>query len=182
MLTITPRPASVIAPAAYLAPSIVPITLIARTRSISSAGIASIGLKCTIAALLMRISSWPKRWTVAATTRSQSASERTSSFSKTALSPISAAVSRPLSSMTSHSTTLAPSAANSRAVAAPIPCAAPVIIATLPASLATQFLLFSVWDAAGQATFCSNGADKVPRVTWVPLTRFWNSSARARGL
>ena len=46
-----------------------------------------------------------------------------------------AATALPAASSTSVTTTVAPSAASLRAVAAPIPCAAPVITATRPAIL-----------------------------------------------
>ena len=63
--------------------------------------------------------------------RSQCSSLVTSSLWKRAFSPISAARAVPSASSISVKTTLAPSAANSLAVAAPIPDDAPVKMATL---------------------------------------------------
>ena len=142
---ITPRPALVITGAICLAPSIVPITLIDSTRSASSTFNSSIAVKWTTAALLMRMSTAPNASVAVATIAAQSASERTSSFEKRAAAPISAASAWPLSSTTSPITTFAPSAANRRAVAAPMPCEPPVTIAALPFNRPKNSLLEIAW-------------------------------------
>src|SRR5215469_18540086 len=72
---------------------------------------------------------------VAATTVAQLSSLVTSSGSNRAAAPIAAATSPPSRSSTSAITTLAPSRAKRRAVAAPMPDAAPETIATLFANL-----------------------------------------------
>ena len=72
---------------------------------------------------------------LAATTAAQLSSLVTSSGSNRAEAPIASATRRPSSSSTSAITTLAPSRANMRAVAAPMPDAAPEMMATLSASL-----------------------------------------------
>src|SRR5262249_52722153 len=86
-------------------------------------------------ALLTSTSSLPKCRVVAATTVAQLSSLVTSSGSNRAAAPIASATCRPSCSNTSAITTLAPSRANMRAVAAPMPDAAPEMMATLPASL-----------------------------------------------
>src|SRR4029077_12508625 len=86
-------------------------------------------------ALLTSTSSLPKCRVVAATTAAQSSSLVTSSGSKRAEAPMASATCRASCSSTSAMTTLAPSRANMRAVAAPMPDAAPEMMATLPASL-----------------------------------------------
>src|ERR1700757_4191749 len=86
-------------------------------------------------ALLTRTSSLPNCPVVAATTAAQLSSLVTSSGSNRAAAPIASATCRPSCSSTSAITTFAPSRANKRAVAAPMPDAAPEMTATLPASL-----------------------------------------------
>src|SRR5712671_5714217 len=86
-------------------------------------------------ALLTSTSSLPKCLVVAATTAAQLSSLVTSSGSNRAEAPIASATCRPSCSSTSAITTLAPSRANMRAVAVPMPDAAPEMMATLSASL-----------------------------------------------
>src|SRR4030095_3651930 len=77
----------------------------------------------------------PKRWTAWRTMRSTSPEMETSHFTKLVgtlvCRLISAATPSPKSTETSASTTLIPDCANARAVARPIPEAAPVTRATL---------------------------------------------------
>src|SRR5437867_3828963 len=86
-------------------------------------------------ALLTSTSSLPKCLVVAATTAAQLSSLVTSSGSNRAEAPMASATCLPSCSSTSPITTLAPSRANMRAVAAPMPDAAPEMMATLPVSL-----------------------------------------------
>src|SRR5215475_3855406 len=86
-------------------------------------------------ALLNMTSRPPNTCTQVATARSTSASLETSVGTNAARSPSSEASRPPRAASTSARITLAPSAANSRAVASPIPLAAPVITARLPSSL-----------------------------------------------
>src|SRR5215472_11109022 len=131
-------------------------------------------------ALLTSTSSLPKCRVVLATTAAQLSSLVTSSGSYRAEAPIASATWRPSCSSTSAMTTLAPSRANICAVAAPMPDAAPDMIATLVASLITllplpervPFQFVSVManpravegllDAtvSGLDDLCGNGADK----------------------
>ena len=79
----------------------------------------------------------PKRSTIIAAMACQAASSVTSSWWNNAVppaAPISSATAAP-SASTSATTTLAPSRANRRAMAAPMPLAAPVTMATLFSSL-----------------------------------------------
>ncbi len=88
-------------------------------------------------ALFTRMSSLPKRAMVVWTTWRQSSSLVTSVRTNRASPPaavISAARRVPSSSRRSAMTTLAPSRANNRASSAPMPCAAPLMMATLPAT------------------------------------------------
>src|SRR5215831_5546489 len=101
-------------------------------------------------ALLTSTSSLPKCLVVAATTADQLSSLVTSSGSKRDAAPMPSATCRPSCSSTSPITTLAPSRANMRAVAAPIPDAAPEMMATLPASLIGVLLCFVWRSAAGE--------------------------------
>src|SRR5215471_3594217 len=101
-------------------------------------------------ALLTSTSSLPKCRVVAATAAAQLSSWVTSSASNRAEAPISAATCWPSCSNMSPITTLAPSRANIRAVAAPIPDAAPEMMAILPASLIGVLLCFVWRSAAGE--------------------------------
>src|SRR6185437_8201637 len=86
-------------------------------------------------ALLTRQSSRPKRSTACAIIRSTSASTVTSVRMKLPLSPRVRASLSPRSRRRSAITTLAPSLTKISAVRAPMPLAAPVTTATLPASI-----------------------------------------------
>ena len=86
-------------------------------------------------ALLNMQSSRPKRSTARSTSAAISASCMTSARANTALPPSNRASRSPRSADRPAMTTRAPSAANSRAVASPMPLVAPVMIATLPSSL-----------------------------------------------
>src|SRR6266446_5928667 len=101
-------------------------------------------------ALLTSTSSLPKCRVVAATTAAQLSSFVTSSGSNRAEAPMASATCRPSCSSTSAITTLAPSRANRRAVAAPMPDAAPEMMATLPASLIVSSLWFECCSTAGE--------------------------------
>src|SRR5438132_10986102 len=101
-------------------------------------------------ALLTSTSSLPKCRVVAATTAAQLSSLVTSSGSNRAEAPIPSATCRPSCSSTSAITTLAPSRANRRAVAAPMPDAAPDMMATLPASLMAVLPLPQWCSTAGE--------------------------------
>src|SRR5215472_2379781 len=92
-------------------------------------------------ALLTSTSSLPKCLVVAATTAAQLSSLVTSSGPKRAAAPMASATWRPSCSSRSAITTLAPSRANIRAVAAPMPDAEPEMTATLFASLIGVLLL-----------------------------------------
>src|SRR5499425_995965 len=89
-------------------------------------------------ALFTRMSRRPYAPTVVLTASCQSSSLATSSLTNCALPPsalIFSATARPSASITSATTTMAPSRAKMMASLSPIPWAAPVIIATLPPSL-----------------------------------------------
>src|SRR4051794_12898794 len=135
MFTIDPPPASAIAVRTARIPSITPSRFTARIRRWSSRDTSSSSVGGTaMPALFTRTSSFPNAATVARTARSHCSGSVTSSgATMAAVTPISPTTVRALSYCTSATTTLAPSAANRRASAAPWPCAAPVISATLPA-------------------------------------------------
>src|SRR6266436_3636636 len=101
-------------------------------------------------ALLTSTSSLPKCLVVAATTAAQPSSLVTSSGSNRAAAPMAPATCRPSCSSMSAITTLAPSRANRRAVAAPMPDAAPDMMATLPASLIAVLPLPQWCSTAGE--------------------------------
>src|SRR6185437_2371836 len=85
-------------------------------------------------ALFTRMSSLPYAASVASISRAHSSSLVTSICTKRASPPdlrMSAATLSPMSARISATTTLAPSLANSRASASPMPCPPPVTIATL---------------------------------------------------
>src|SRR5581483_11453282 len=83
-------------------------------------------------ALLTSTVTGPNVASASVTTRRQSANDVTSALMNRALSPSSAAIFSPSSSLTSVMITHAPSATKRRAWASPIPCAAPVTMATFP--------------------------------------------------
>src|SRR5215472_14260081 len=101
-------------------------------------------------ALLTSTSSLPKCLVVAATTADQLSSLVTSSGSNRAAAPMPSATCRPSCSSTSPITTVAPSRANMRAVAAPMPDAAPEMMATLPASLMIVLPCYDWYSAASE--------------------------------
>src|SRR5271163_2130064 len=95
-----------------------------------------------IAALLCRMSSLPKCRTVASTRSLMEATSPASYASASVCAPMLSATSLACGKLMSATTTRAPSDANRRAVALPIPPAPPVTIATLSSSLRiarTQF-------------------------------------------
>src|SRR5271169_2825055 len=106
-------------------------------------------------ALFISTSSLPKCRVVAATTAAQPSSLVTSSGSNRAGAPMASATCRPSRSSTSAITTLAPSRANMRAVAAPMPDAAPEMMATLFASLMVSPLLLPCPYCLAAARFCA---------------------------
>jgi hypothetical protein len=149
MLTIAPRPAAIIGGRAYLAINIIEVTLtrIARSQASGSASTASPAGPVT-PTLLTRMSSPPKASSVRSTARQHDSAPATFA-STTIASPPSWSTIRPVSSAQSRrssiSATRAPSRAKTIAVARPLPTIgpsgpagrepAPVMIATLPASL-----------------------------------------------
>src|SRR5262245_54258614 len=111
-------------------------TLTANTRSNSASVTSSIGLlRCVVPALLMTISTRPKRLRVASTALSTSAAMETSHFTTRAELPISALTLCAPCSLRSAIVTSAPSRANIRAISAPNPEAPPVTSATLSSNL-----------------------------------------------
>src|SRR5215469_14675698 len=134
-LTIEPPPDCFIASTACFVPRNTPREFTAISRSHASVSSMSATALPLMPALLTRISSLPCFCTVAATTAFQSSSFVTSRRMNSAVPlarVISAATWRPSSSSMSATTTFAPSLAKRRAVAAPMPEAAPVTIATFP--------------------------------------------------
>src|SRR6266481_4943817 len=122
-------------------------------------------------ALLTSTSSLPKCLVVAVTTAAQSSSLVTSSGSNRAEAPMASAYWRPSCSSTSAITTLAPSRANRRAVAAPMPDAAPEMMATLPASL-IAVLPFALKGAQRPEKFGRRFWAKAHTASWWSLERF----------
>src|SRR5271166_3813676 len=114
-----------------------PATLTARNRAASSASAATSGRSAKWAALLTRMSSWPKRSTVSATIRSQSAATPTSAaIARTAepvASSISAAAWASVASVRPAMARRAPWRAKARAIPKPTPAPPPVTTTTLPA-------------------------------------------------
>src|SRR5512142_2789084 len=135
-----PPPARSIAGMAYLQPRKTPLRLTRITSShvssvVSVTDPSSAG---NMPALLKRTSSVPYLFSAAAIIASTSRASDTSAWTNSALPPafsISATVSRPAASLTSATTTFAPSRANRRADSRPMPLPAPVMTATLPESL-----------------------------------------------
>src|SRR5271157_2815960 len=135
-LTIEPPPVAFIARTASRQPKKVPSTLTAWTLRQSASVSVSILPFVPTPALLTRMSSRPNVSTTASTTSRQRASSVTSCMRVRSASGPRAA--RPCS-LRSVAATFAPSARNSAAVARPMPDAAPVMSATLPASRPALF-------------------------------------------
>src|ERR1700744_3700987 len=129
-LTIEPPPLCFIARTASRQPRNAPSALIALTLRQSSSVVVSILPRTATPALLTRISSRPNAARTASTTARQRASSVTSCASVRSASAPS--VFKPVS-LRPVTTTVAPSAWNRAAVARPMPDAAPVMSATLPA-------------------------------------------------
>src|SRR3954452_20403783 len=134
ILTIEPPPVLAICSAASLVPRKTLVWLTAMMRFHPSNPSGSPTELPEIPALLTRMSRLPQVSTVLPISASQSGSLVTSIVAEVASPPparISAATASACSWRISATTTLAPSWAKSRASASPIPCAAPVTIATL---------------------------------------------------
>src|SRR5438552_16454469 len=135
-----PPPARSIAGIACLQPKNTPFRFTRITRSQVSSFVSrtepSAGGK--MPALLKRTSSLPHAFSAAATIPSASLSSETSACTNRAFppaAPISSATPRPAASLTSATTTRAPSRANRSADSRPMPPPAPVMTATLSSSL-----------------------------------------------
>src|SRR2546421_2027215 len=127
-LTIRPYPASRIGFSTAFIIRNRPSRLTDMIRRHSSKVISSQGVNGTIAATLASTSTFPWRESASATMRCASSGFEMSASTATPSTP--AAVRSAPSPCTSAATTLAPSAASLSATAFPIPCAAPVTIAT----------------------------------------------------
>src|SRR5215472_2017032 len=138
MLTMAPPPILRICGTAYFIPRKTPRALTPMICSQAAVSNRSSTALPLIPALLTRMSSRPNSATVASTTACQLASSVTSRWWKRAV-PLAATISAttllPSSSSRSATTTVARSRAKMRAMLAPMPDAAPVISATLSASL-----------------------------------------------
>src|SRR3954453_7747246 len=131
MLTIEPPPAGRITRTACLQPKNGPFRLTARIRSSCCSVVSASSCSICTAALLTITCRRPCRSTARATRAATSASRETSACM---YSPIPDIVSAPAPSSTSHPSTSAPSAANSRAIAWPRPEPTPVTTALRPSS------------------------------------------------
>ena len=124
-------------------PRYAPRTLTAKMRSRVDTLDSSRGSNTRIPALLTSTSTVPNLSAAALRAVAQSASDVTSCFTNRASLPSSAAVCRPSSALKSVRTTFAPSSTKTRAASAPCPPAAPVTIATFPASIPDKKLLLA---------------------------------------
>ncbi len=136
VLMMLPEPCAFMIGAACLMPMKTLRSSTSIVRSYSSTGMSSIGPTVpTMPALLKMQSSRPYSFIARPIAARMSSSVATSVRWYTALEPSSAASRAPASSWMSATTMRAPSAANSRTVASPMPLAPPVITAALPSSL-----------------------------------------------
>src|ERR1700722_11353144 len=174
-LTIDPPPVCFIASTACLVPRNTPREFTAISLSQASLSSMSDTALPLMPALFTRMSSLPYFCTVASTTAFQSASLVTSRRMNSAVPlarVMSAATCWPSSSNMSAITTLAPSFANRRAVATPIPDAAPLMIATFPSrriisppepnvahQAATSTLAWRVWWVLDDERWQEQGED-----------------------
>ena len=129
---IDPPPALVIGPVRARMPRNVPRTLTARHPSKAAVSMSARWANGMMAALLTSTLAGPNRVSVDSTKRAQLSSSVTSSPPNVTPSPISSASARPSSSRRSPMTTVAPSAAKRRAIAAPILREPPATTATRP--------------------------------------------------
>src|SRR3954452_11362916 len=152
VLTMTPPPWSTISGMTALAHRYTPFRLVAISASQASSSISTTEPRAPYPALLTRISIRPWRAAAAATPAVTSAARETSITTAVARSPISRATRSTAAPSRSAMTTSAPSAANSEAVARPMPLAPPVIRATLLARRMRWILALQVRAAGlGQA-------------------------------
>lgn len=133
-MTIEPARCALIAGATARMPRNTPTTFTSSTRRKSSSEVSASGAARKIPALLSSTSMRPCVSSVQATAARQSSSLLTSCARALARSPSSACRRPAPSPSASVSSTSAPSSAKRRAVAAPMPPAAPVINATFPSS------------------------------------------------
>src|SRR5579859_1967403 len=166
MLTIEPPPLSRIAGAQCFMPSIAPVRFTASVRFQASRVVAAIPCRAIVPALLMRMCSPPYSRCAAATASIQLFSSATSCSRKSALAPLFSSRARsaaPAAASTSVRTRSAPSPAKSSASAVPWPPAAPVINATLPASLGIASSIKSFCDGFGNGFEGGNRSDDLAR-------------------
>src|SRR5579883_2051039 len=137
MLTIAPWPASIIAGRTARVQRQTPSRSTDMHR-VQSSSVASSGFRKTLTpALLTRTLGAPNAARAASYIAATDASSVTSVSTKTVSAPRAAslaAMAEPVAGLISATTTRAPSLAKQPAIAAPIPCPAPVTIATLPAN------------------------------------------------
>ena len=145
MLMMDPPPLSIILRAAAMEPKKGPLRMVETTSSKSSSVTSKKGPKRVRAALLTRTSRRPKRRQTASTMPSKSCLEPMSAWKRSAAPPASdtcrTVCSAPSGSVLKLTATRAPSAPSPMARPRPMPLLAPVIRATLPASLLPMEIL-----------------------------------------
>src|SRR5437016_2202326 len=144
------------------------------TRQNSSSGASTTVLSCGVEppALLCSTSRRPNVSSVVRIAAWRLDSSVTSVRMTIAPLPARCAVSSPAAAAMSATTTLAPSRANSTAVARPIPVAAPVMKATVPANRAMQFPLSHQQERTGTAArmYCSVAGRSARLISSMPCS------------
>src|SRR5215468_2430069 len=182
MLMMDPPPARRIAGMAVLLPRKTPVALISMTRCHSSTGVSSTLPWPLTPALLTRMCNAPKWSSAVATACCQSASRVTSRRTNTASPPaarMSASTFRPSASRMSPMTTFAPSWANRHASTAPIPRAAPLINATLPANRIATLHSQGLCSGSQSYGYCrrSLGTAQAPDGDYCNNVHLWHNRA-----
>src|SRR5690606_34674954 len=164
MLTMAPPPLASIAGSSYFIEYITPCRLTSMTRCQSASGYSAVGWEGPpIPALFTARCRPPKRSTVAWTMRSTAAASATSSWNASvSASPSRAASACAAAPSWSAITTFAPSRARRRQMAAPIPDAPPVTIATCPSNLFMALLLWQDASMLGRGGHGHLDRDQAP--------------------
>src|SRR5262245_43066872 len=168
MCTMLPPPRSRMAGTTVLVSTNAPTRLIRSTSAKSAALISVSGARSLTAAELISASTPPSSARVVSTRRCASASIPTSPATASALPPtfvIASTTSASGSGRRPKTTTRAPSAANSSAVARPMPVPPPVTMATLPSSppIVPPFVRVAGAQAFHRAARTLRGARGAPR-------------------
>ena len=170
-MTMSPRPASIMAGTAARIGQTVPATFVSSIVASASSVWSRIPPYIPIPAFAIRLSSRPNRAIAVATSRRQSSGDRTSISTAATRSGNSASIASSRSRRRAPITTRAPAPSSSRAVARPMPELAPVTTATVPVRSSMSVSSRSCTDASSAAIVEPRAPPVTPRPASPPGDR-----------